>query len=221
MSKRNTAGILFAITVALILAAGYAFSAYESARAEWVGLSASLGEPEYDAPASDAAYARAEALLPWVGWSANAAAVGLIALALGLGALAPPASRLGVTDDKLFAATLIDTVALIVAAIPSWLVVRSDPGLTLLVTRLFPAVAVAWITVGAASGRTLGARAVRLSLGTPPGASVGLRILFAQPILLVVPFLLLPILAQRARRQRPPVRWLAPHLALAQVPLPG
>lgn len=208
---------LFVVTLALVAAAGYALSEYESARAEWSALSGSLGEPGYDASRSDAAYARTETFLPWIGWGANAAAVALIALALAIGSMAPPSTKVVVTDGKLLGATLVDLLALVIAAAPGWLMIRADPGLTLIVTRLFPAVAVAWIAAAAASGRTLGARALRISLGTRPGADVGLRVLFAQPILLLAPLLVVAIAARRARGERPPVRWLAPHLALAGI----
>jgi hypothetical protein len=220
MRDKRAAIVLALVTVALAATTGYAVSEYESARATWSALSAALGEPGYDAAASDAAYARTETFLPYVGWLANATAVALIALALAIGSLAPAAAKSAITDRKLLLATMFDATVLLVAALPAWLVVRADPGLTLVITRLFPAVAVAWIAAGAASGRTLGARAARISLGVRPGADIGIRLLFAQPILLALPLLLLPIAARMARGEHPPSRWLAPHLALAGIPLP-
>ena len=217
---KRIAALSFVVTLGLAGATGYALTEYESARTEWSAMSDRLGEPEYDAARSDAAYARTEAWLPWIGRLANAAAAALIALALAIGSLAPASRKTSVPDPKLLAASLVDLLALLVAALPGWLVIRADPGLTELVTRVFPAVGVAWIAVAAASGRTLGQRALRISLGTPPGPELGLRLLFAQPILLVLPLLLVPMLVQRAGGKRPPVRWLAPHLALAGISLP-
>jgi hypothetical protein len=220
MPRKQAAIIVAVLTVLSAAATGYALYAYEDARARWTTLSESLGDPGYDAAASDAAYAQTETWLPWIGWLSSGTSALLLALALAIGSLAPKTARTSLPDAKLLAATVVDLLALLVAALPAWLVVHADPGLTLVITRVFPAVAGAWIAAAAASGRTLGARALRLSLGTSPGADVGLRLLFAQPILLVVPFLLVMSAARRARGERPPPRWLAPHLALAGVSLP-
>ena len=221
MQPKHVVALVAAIAIASTATLAFSLISYEQVRAEWSVLSAQLGQPDYDADASDAAYARTEIWLPWITYSANATGVAVIVLALVLGALAPERPKTRIDDRRLIAATLVDFVVLLVAAAPAWIVVRADPGLTVLVTRVFPGVAVGWIAAAAASGRTIGARALRISLGTPPSRELGARIVFAQPALLLAPLLATASLARLARGEHPPFRWLAPHLALAGVTPPS